>query len=97
MNQTTDPGDGKPGLRIETGASILARDMIAKHLGQFATVIRQDRLAARSTVTEYTNGLAGAVALVIAGGHGSKEELISATVAQFREYLDRDLKHLKQI
>lgn len=87
--------DGKPGLRIETASSVLARDMIAKHLGQFAPVMRRDRLAARSTVTEYTNGLAGAVALVIAGGHGSKEELIKATMAQFLEYLDRDLQHLK--
>ncbi len=83
------------GMRIETASSVLARDMIQKHLGQFALVMRKDKLASRSTVTEYTNGLAGAVALAIAGGHGSKDDVVEATIKQFREYVDRDLTHLK--
>lgn len=90
----TDP-DGKPGLRIETASSITARGMIQQHLAAFALVIRRDRMANAATVAEYINGLAGVVALTIAGGHGSKDDVVNATVAKLREYVDRDLAHLK--
>lgn len=84
----------KDGLRIESAASVLARDAIHNHLAQFALVVRRDRAAAQSTVTEYVNGLAGVVALSIAGGHGSREEIIEATIKQLREFIDRDLFHI---
>jgi len=38
----------------------------------------------------YVDGLAGAMALVIAGSHGSKEDIINATVTKLREAVDRE-------
>ena len=89
----TDP-DGQPGLRIETASSILAQQLIQQHLGQFAHVIRTDRAANQSTAAEYINGLAGVLALTIAGRHASKEEVLDATIAKLCECVNRDLRHL---
>jgi hypothetical protein len=86
--------DGKPGLRIESAASAIARDVIQQHLRTFAHVIRQDRVAGQSVIAAYVDGLAGSVAFVIAGRHGSREEVIEATIAKLRDAIDRDLKHL---
>lgn len=96
MNILTDPTDGKPGLRIETAASVTARDMITKHLQMFGPAVMSDRHTARQTTAAYTDGLAGAVALTIAGRHGSKEDVLNATIKSLRDAVDRDLKHLKQ-
>lgn len=84
------------GLRIETAAGITARDMLSQHLAAFAFVIRNDRLASRATVAAYIDGLAGAMALTIAGGHGSRNDVIEETVKRLRAAVERDLKHLKQ-
>ncbi len=92
---TTDPTDGKPGLRIETAAGVTARDMISKHLAAFQFAIRTDRHAARATTAAYVDGLAGAAALAIQGRHGSRDEVVEATVKQLREAIDRDLQHLR--
>jgi hypothetical protein len=86
--------DGKPGLRLETAASVLARDAIQKHLLAFALVIRHDRTAALSTCTEYANGLAGVISLAVAGGFGSRDEILDMTIKQLREFVARDLAHI---
>lgn len=88
--------DGKPGLRIETAAAVTARDMISHHLSAFALAIRTDRHAGQTTVAAYIDGLAGAASLVIAGGHGSKDEVINNTISKLRDAIERDLKHLKK-
>lgn len=88
--------DGKPGLRIETAASVTARDMISQHLGAFALSIRRDRMANSATAAAYIDGLAGVVALTIAGKHGSRTEVVEATIASLRNAIDRDLRHLKE-
>lgn len=82
------------GLRIESAASVTLRDMIQKHMHTFAHVLRRDRNASQSTVAAYADGLAGAVALTIAGGHGSRTDIIDATIAKLRDSIDRDLRHL---
>lgn len=82
------------GLRIESAASVTARDMIQKHMSTFARAIRADRAASQSTVAAYIDGLAGATALTVAGGHGSRTDVIETTVAKLREAIDRDLRHL---
>lgn len=87
--------DGKPGLRIESAASVTARDMIQNHMHTFAHVIRTDRAASQSTVAAYVDGLAGTVALTIAGGHGSRTDVIEATIKTLREAIDRDLRHVR--
>ncbi len=86
--------DARKGLRIESAASVVARDMIQKHVGTFAHVIRTDRAANRSTVAAYIDGLAGVIALTVAGGHGSRREVIDSTVAKLYEAIDRDLRRL---
>lgn len=90
-----DP-DGRPGLRIETAAGVTARDLVTQHLAAFQWAIRNDRLSAQATVAAYVDGLAGATALAIAGRHGSRDDVIEATIKQLREAISRDLKHLKQ-
>lgn len=83
------------GMRIEAAASVTARDMITQHLAAFALPIRRDRHASKTTVAAYVDGLAGVVALTIAGRHGSHNEVIEATVKALRDAIARDLKHLK--
>lgn len=87
----------KPGLSIESAASVIARDMIKKHVATFAHVIRNDRAAGQSVVAAYIDGLAGAIALVVAGGHASRAEITTATIAGLISAVERDLRHLKNI
>lgn len=82
------------GLKIETAAGVILRDAIRNHMATFAFSIRCSHHGGRSVVAAYVDGLAGAMALTITGGHGSKEEIINATVTKLREALDRDLQHL---
>lgn len=86
--------DGKPGLRIESAASITLHDTLQKHMGVFAHVIRTDKAASTSTVGVYISGLAGAVALGIAGGLGDRADVIETTIKTLRDAIERDLKHL---
>lgn len=90
-----DPTDGKPGLRIETAAGVLAVDMIANHIAQFQFVIRKDRHASGAAVAAYIEGLACVVALTIAGKHGSYWEVMSATEQRLREEVDKVLTKLR--
>lgn len=83
------------GLRIEAAASVTARDMITKHLAAFSHAIQRDRIASQATTAAYIDGLAGVVALVIAGGHGSKSEVVESTVKALCDAIERDLRHLK--
>ena len=84
-------------LRIETAASVVLRDTIQQHMANFAYVIRTDRAANAGVVAAYVDGLAGALALTIAGGHGSRTEVIDMTIKVLRDAIDRDLRHLVRI
>lgn len=86
----------KPGMSLETGASVIARDFVGKHFAQFGPAIRSDRIAGQAVVSAYIDALAGAAALVIAGGHGSTEDVINNTIEEFRKAVQRDLLHLKR-
>lgn len=83
-----------PGLRIESAASVVLRDSIVKHMHVFGDVIKRDRAAGQSVVAAYIDGLAGAIALVIAGGHGSREDVVKSSNVELFKAIDRDLKHL---
>ena len=82
------------GLRIESAASVTARDMIQQHIQQFVHVIMHDTAANRSVVAAYVDGLSAAITLTIMGRQGSKEDVIEGTIAKLRENIERDLKHL---
>lgn len=84
----------KDGLKIESAASVVARDMITKHMRTFAHVVQRDRAASASVVAAYIDGLAGAVALTIAGGLGSKDDITMFVVGKLTEAIERDLRHL---
>lgn len=84
----------KPGLRIESAASVTLRDFVLKHMSTFARVIRTDRAANASVIAVYVDGLAGAAALTIAGGHAPRTEAIDAVIKSLRAAVDRDLQHL---
>lgn len=83
------------GLKIETAAAFTLRDAIRQHMQSFALTIRISRPSGQAVVAAYVDGLAGAMALTIVGGHGSKEDVVNATVTKLREAVDRDLRHLK--
>ena len=85
-----------PGLRIESAASVILRDAIVKHMHVFGDTIRRDRAAGQSVTAAYIDGLAGAMALVVAGGHGSYNEVLDATVKTLREAMARDVQHLSR-
>ena len=82
------------GLKIECAASVTLRDAIRKHMASFAHTIRKGRHCGQSVVAAYIDGLAGAMALTVVGNHGSKEEIVNATLAKLREAVDRDLQYL---
>lgn len=82
------------GLRIETAASVILRYQITQHMERFGVVIRRDRACNAAVVAAYVDGLAGATALTIAGGHGPRTEVIEAVIKSFRTAVDRDLSHL---
>lgn len=86
--------DGKPGLSIESAASVIARDFFSKHLRQFDFVVRFDRKAGQSTAAAYIDGLAGVLALVIAGGN-DRTEVTETAIKTLRQAIERDLRHLK--
>lgn len=85
----------KPGLSIESAASVILRDTIAKHMQTFAHVIRHDRAAGQSVVAAYIDGLAGAMALVVAGGHCDLHG-VDAIMQSLRDAVQRDLRHLRR-
>ena len=84
------------GLKIGTAAALTLRDAIRQHMHSFAFTIRTDRRSGQDVVAAYVDGLAGAVALTIAGAHGSKEDVVNATITKLREAVDRDLRHLRR-
>lgn len=83
------------GMRIEVAAGVVARDWVLKFFGTFGQSIVAERRSSQVVVAAFVDGLAGSVALSIQGRHGSKAEIIELTVTQFREAVERDLKHLK--
>ncbi len=83
-----------PGLRIESASSVVLRDTIKKHMELFAHVIKNDRVAGQAVVAAYIDGLAGAMALVVAGGHGGRTDVEDATLLKLRECFSRDLQML---
>ena len=80
--------------KIQSAASVVLRDEIQLHMKIFAPTIRHDRVAGQSVTAAYVDGLAGAVALVVAGGHGSRSDVVEATIKSLREAIDRDLTYL---
>lgn len=92
----TDPTDGRPGLRIESAASVVLRDTILRHMQIFGHVIQHDRATNKAVLAAYIDGMAGAIALTVGGGFGGSEDIINATVAKLREAVARDLHHLKR-
>lgn len=84
----------KPGLTIESAASVTLRDVLQQHMNAFGPAIARDRAASQSVVAAYIDGLAGAVALAIAGRQGYREDMILATIEKFRECVNRDLVEL---
>ena len=92
----TDRVNPKIGLRLETAAGLILRDLITDHMAKFQFVIRTDRAAGLAVVAAYVDGLAGAMALVVAGGQVSKQEIADIVSKVLVEALERDLRHLKR-
>lgn len=89
----TDPT--KP-LRFEVAAKVILDDTFKRFFHTFSHYIRADRSAGQQCTASMIDGLAGTLSLVIAGGHGSKEEVLNSTIAKLRECVDRDLAHQRK-
>jgi len=87
--------DPTKGLRFEAAASLILKDTLVQYFHTFAHYIRADRRAGRDCTAAMIDGLAGVTALVIAGGHAPKEEVLESTIAKLREAVDRDLRYQK--
>jgi hypothetical protein len=79
---------------IRHPVALVLRDMITQYFGFYALAVRRDRTAGRDAVAALIDGLAGAMALQVAGGHGTREEIEAATIERLRTCLQRDLQHL---
>lgn len=86
--------DAPQGMRLETAASVILRDLIGDYTRNFLHVIKNDRLTGQGVVAAYIDGLAGAISLTVAGGHGSRAEVLSSVRQKLYEAVDRDLQHL---
>jgi hypothetical protein len=84
----------KPGLSIESAASVILHDAIEKHMHAFSETIMRDRAAGKSVHAEYVNALAGTIALMIVGGQANRDEIIAGTAEKLIECLERDLRML---
>ena len=82
------------GLKIEHAAGVTLRDTIRQHMKSFALPIRTDRRCSQDVVAAYIDGLAGAMALTIVSGQGSKDDVVFSVLTKLSEALDRDLQHL---
>ena len=82
------------GLKIETAAGVMLRDAVRKHMTLFALTISANRHTGMDVVAVYVDGLAAAMALTIAGSHGSKDDVVFSVLTKLSEALDRDLQHL---
>lgn len=85
----------KPGLSIESAASVIMRDTVVKHMHTFAHAIKADHACAKSMHAVYVDALAGTIALMIAGGQAGRDELIAATATMLVNSLERDLQGLR--
>lgn len=72
----------------------VARDWIKNFNAAFVNSIVKERATAQAASAAMTDGLAGIAALAIASGHGSKAEIVEATVKSLRDAIDRDLMHI---
>lgn len=75
-------------------ARAMSRDWLKNFIACFAPAIRRERVTGQTASAAMVDGLAGVTALIIMGRHGSKDEVIAATVASLREAIERDLAHL---
>lgn len=90
----TGVGEMNDGMKIETAAGVMLRDEIRRHMAAFAHVIRTNRHTGQDIIGAYISGLTAAMALAIAGGHASKEDIVNATLTKLRQVLDEDLQYL---
>lgn len=73
---------------------VMTRDWLKNFMLSFASSIQRERRTAQVASATMIDGLAGVVALAIAGRQGSKSEIVEATVTELREAINRDLRHL---
>lgn len=77
-------------------ANEVARDWLRSYMASFSYAIRRERATSQTASGAMIDGLAGVVALTIAGGHDFKDEIVEATITALRTAIDRDLSHLKK-
>jgi hypothetical protein len=84
-------------MTITTAESALAdkvaRDWLKNYMAYFAPSIQRERATSQAASAVFIDGLAAVTALTIAGGHGNRDEVVTATIKSLRDAIDRDLKH----
>ena len=78
-------------------AEAAGRDWIKNYMKSFAPSIRSERATSRVASALFIDGLAGVLALTIAGRQGSEQQIVDATIASLRDAVKRDLRHLGEL
>jgi hypothetical protein len=73
------------------------RDWVKGFMKSFAPSIRSEPATSEVTSALFIDGLAGVLALAIAGRQGSEQQIVDATIASLREAVKRDLRHLGEL
>ena len=68
------------------------RDWMKNFLKSFGSHIRTERATSKVAAALFIDGLAGTLALTIAGRHDSEDEIVGAAIDSLRDAVKRDLR-----
>jgi hypothetical protein len=78
-------------------AKTVGRDWVKEYMKSFAAQIRTERTTSQAASALFIDGLAGVLALAIAGRQDSEEQIVDAAIASLRDAVKRDLRHLGEL
>jgi hypothetical protein len=78
-------------------ADTVGRDWLKSFMKSFAGSIWSERATSKVTSALFIDGLAGILALTIAGRQDSEQQIVDAAVASLRDAVKRDLRHLGEL
>jgi hypothetical protein len=78
-------------------ADTVGRDWLKIFMKSFAPYIRSERATSRVTSALFIDGLAGVLALTIAGRHDCERLVVESAIVALRDAVKRDLRHLGEL
>jgi hypothetical protein len=78
-------------------ADTVGRDWLRSFMKSFAKYVLAERATSRVASALFIDGLAGILALAIAGRHDSEEQIMDAAITALEHAVARDLRHLGEL